>query len=213
MALRAVVFDYGEVLSGPPDPEAKAALIRITGLSPESFEESYWADRPSYDSGKLTGIPFWQKFLRQAEFDLAPPVLQTLAEELNRWDVRLWTTQNRAMLSWQLELKKHGLLTAILSNMGHDVLENMKREFDWLPRFDVLVWSYRLHIVKPDPAIYHYVLKELGTLPEETLFLDDRMVNIQAALALGFKAIQFSTVERLRKDLLAAGLDAELPLP
>jgi putative hydrolase of the HAD superfamily len=125
----------------------------------------------------------------------------------------MWTTENPTMLTWQLALKQRGLLTAILSNMGDNVLDNMKRTFDWLPRFDVLVWSYQLHMAKPDPAIYHYVLNELGTQPEETLFIDDRLVNVEAAQALGMPAIEFTTVERLRADLIAQGYDAELPLP
>ena len=209
MALRAVVFDYGMVLTGPQDPEAHAALLRITGLPLESFEPLYWADRHAYDEGKLPGLAFWQKFLRDAGLNLAPGA----AEELNLWDGRMWTTQNPAMLAWQLKLKQRGILTAILSNMGDNVHENMQREFDWLPRFDVLVWSYQLKMAKPDPAIYQHVLKELGVSAEETLFLDDKLINIQAAQSLGFKAIQFSSVERLRADLQAAGLDRELPLP
>lgn len=209
MGLRAVVFDYGEVLSGPPDPAAKAALLHITGLSPERFETLYWAGRPAYDRGDLAGVAFWRNLIRDAGLDLADGA----AEELNRWDVRLWTTQNLEMLDWALKLKQHGILTAILSNMGHDVLENMKKEFDWLPRFDVLIWSFQLHMVKPDAAIYHSLLKELGTRPEETLFLDDRLINVQAAQALRMQAIQFSTVAKLREDLVAAGLAGALPLP
>lgn len=209
MALRAVVFDYGMVLTGPQEPTALAALLRITGLPLERFEPLYWADRHAYDEGKLTGLAFWHKFLRQAGLSLPPGT----AEELNLWDARMWTTQNPAMLAWQLQLKQRGIRTAILSNMGDNVHANMEREFDWLPRFDVLVWSYQLHMAKPDPAIYLHVLNELGARAEETLFLDDKLVNIQAAQALGFKAIQFSTIEMLRADLLAAGLDSELPLP
>ena len=209
MGLRAVVFDYGMVLTGPRDPEAHAALLRITGLSLDRFEDLYWADRHAYDEGKLTGLGFWQKFTRAAGLTLAPGEV----DELNRWDARMWTTQNPVMLAWQIELKQRGILTAILSNMGDNVLDNMKREFDWLPRFDVLVWSYQLRMAKPDPAIYRHVLEELGTEPAETLFLDDKLVNVEAALALGFKAIQFSSVARLREDLVAAGLDAELGLP
>ncbi len=213
MGLRAVVFDYGMVLTGPRDPEAHAALMRITGLQEERFEPLYWADRHAYDEGKLTGLEFWRKFIRDAGLDLAPGAAQSVAEELNQWDARMWTTQNPAMLAWQLELKRRGILTAILSNMGDNVLDNMKREFDWLARFDVLVWSYRLRMAKPDPAIYRHVLQELGARAEETLFLDDKLKNIEAALALGFKALQFTSVAQLRDDLRAAGLDAELPLP
>ena len=56
MALRAVVFDYGMVLTGQPDQEAHDAMVRITGLPVERFESLYWADRHAYDEGKLTGI-------------------------------------------------------------------------------------------------------------------------------------------------------------
>jgi len=209
LALRAVVFDYGMVLSGPQDPKAHAALLRITGLTDDRFEPLYWANRHAYDEGKLTGLAFWRKFLSDTGLNQS----EETVKELNRWDARMWTTQNPAMLAWQRKLKQRGILTAILSNMGDNVLENMKREFDWLPRFDVLVWSFQLHMAKPDPAIYLHVLKELGTGAEDTLFLDDKLVNIQAAQALGFKALQFSTVERLRADLRVAGLDSELPLP
>jgi len=197
------------VLTGPQDPESYAALLRITGLSPDRFEPIYWADRHDYDLGELSGLAFWQKLLRDAGLSLAPGA----EEELNQWDARLWTTQNPAMLAWQQQLKQRGLLTAILSNMGDNVLENVEREFDWIHNFDVLVWSFQLHMAKPDPAIYRHVLKQLGTLPEETLFLDDKMVNVDAARTLGIQALQFSTVERLRADLIAAGLDSVLPLP
>lgn len=209
MGLCAVVFDYGMVLTGAPDAEAHASMVRITGLDADHFERCYWADRHAYDEGKLTGITFWQKFVHDAGLNLDDAAVA----ELSLWDSRMWTTVNPAMLAWQLELKQRGLRTAILSNMGDNVLENMMREFDWLDRFDVLVWSFQLHMAKPDPAIYRYVLKELGTRPEETLFLDDRLVNIEAAQALGMQAVLFSTVEKLRTDLIALGLNTELPLP
>jgi HAD superfamily hydrolase (TIGR01509 family) len=93
------------------------------------------------------------------------------------------------------------------------VLASVEREFDWIHRFDVLVWSYQVHMVKPDPSIYRYTLKKLGIRPEETLFLDDKPVNVEAARAVGMKALKFSTVERLREDLIAAGLEGALPLP
>jgi putative hydrolase of the HAD superfamily len=209
LTLRAVVFDYGMVLTGPPDPEANAALLRITQLSHDEFETLYWARRHAYDEGKLTGIAFWQQFLHDAKLNLGPDAVA----ELNQWDARMWTTENPAMVAWQAQLKQRGLLTAILSNMGDAVLASIEREFAWIHNFDVLVWSFQLHTAKPDPAIYRYVLEKLGTRPEETLFLDDKLANIQAAQVLGFKALLFSTVRQLRADLIAHGYDRELPLP
>lgn len=209
MGLRAVVFDYGMVLSGLPDPAAHAELVRITGLSAERLDRIYWTDRLAYDAGELTGLAFWKKITSDAGLCLDASTL----EALNLWDARMWTTVNPPMLAWQQQLKQRGLLTAILSNLGDNVLANMRREYDWLPRFDVHVWSYQLRMVKPNAAIYRHTLEKLGTRPEETLFIDDRQVNIDGARAVGMKGIVFSTVEQLRADLIATGLDAELPLP
>lgn len=207
MALRAVVFDYGIVLTGPPDAAAWANLLRITGLPEERLHYLFWADRPAYDEGKLTGIGFWHKLLREAGLPMED------AEELNRWDTRLWTVQNPVMVAWQLKLKQRGLKTAILSNMGDDVLASVEREFDWIHRFDVLVWSCQFGAVKPDPSIYRHTLAELGTQPEETLFIDDKLPNVEAAQALGIQAIEYSSVEQLHEELIASGLDGDLPLP
>ncbi len=207
--MRAVVFDYGMVLSGPPDPAAHAELLRITGLPEGEFEGLYWRDRHAYDEGKLTGLEFWQKLNRDAALGLSPAAI----DDLNQWDGVLWTTQNDVMLAWAERLKARGILTAILSNMGDNVLASIEHTFSWPKRFDVRVWSFQHLMAKPEPAIYRLTLDQLRTRAEETLFLDDRAINVEAAAALGMRAIQFSTAEDLREQLIAKGFDAELPLP
>ncbi len=197
------------VLTGPPDAAAHAEMRRITGLDTERFESLYWADRHAYDEGKLTGIGFWQKLVSDARLNLPASAI----EELNQWDARMWTTVNPTMLAWQQQLKARGLLTGILSNIGDSVLASLEREFAWLSQFDALVWSYQLGIAKPDPAIYRHLLDELGTAAAETLFIDDRRVNVEAARALGMKSLEFTTVEQLRADLAAQEFAAGLPLP
>jgi putative hydrolase of the HAD superfamily len=209
LSLRAVIFDYGMVLTGEPSAEAHDAMLRITGLPHDEFEKIYWADRHAYDEGKLTGLEFWQNFVRDAKLNLDA----TAIDELNLWDARLWTVQDPAMIAWQKQLKERGILTAILSNMGDTVLANIEREFDWLDRLDVLVWSYQHKIAKPDPAIYKLTLDRLGTRPEETVFIDDKQLNIDAARALGLVGILFTTIERLREQIIELGLQKELPLP
>lgn len=214
MTLRAVIFDYGMVLTGPPDPGAHAELERIIGLPAARFEELYWADRDAFDAGSLTGQAFWQRIAKQARLEttgLEPT--DKLIDELVHWDVRMWMTENRAMLAWQLELKRRGLLTAIVSNMGDTIHKAMVREFAWLSQFDVLVWSYQLRITKPDPAIYRYALEKLDMLPGETLFIDDRKPNVDAAVQMGMKGVVFSDLSQLRADLIAMALDKVLPLP
>ena len=209
MALRAVVFDYGMVLTGKQDPGAHAAMLRITGLANDRFEAMYWADRDAFDAGRLGGRAFWEKLVSEAGKHPHPAMI----DDLVNLDVRMWTTENPEMFAWQMKLKQRGLKTAIVSNMGDTIHQYMERELPWLSRFDVLVWSYQLRITKPDRAIYEYVLEKLGTRADETLFVDDRKVNVDAAVAMGMKGVVFTNVERLRAELKAKGLDREIPLP
>lgn len=210
MAIRAVIFDYGVVLSGPADAHSHAELVRITGLSNERFEQLYWTDRPAYDMGALNGDTYWQKFFADAGL----PFDNRVIEELNYWDARLWGNENSAMVAWQAKLRQAGLRTAILSNMGDVILAHITKVHEqWIHSFDALVWSFQVGLVKPDPAIYRLTLEKLGTAPAETLFIDDKMPNIEAAQALGIQAIRYSTVEQLRVDLVALGLDKAFPFP
>jgi len=197
------------VLSEAPKQEAHAELRRITGLSPEEFESYYWTDRLAYDRGDLTGLAFWQKLVADAGLALSDEQVR----QLNAWDAHMWTSIKPEMLAWHERLKERGLQTAILSNMGDSVMESILEKFAWVNDFDVLIWSYQHRVVKPDAEIYQLLLEKLGTAPEETLFLDDKLENIEAARSLGIQGLQFSTVERLRQDLITLGFDASLPLP
>lgn len=197
------------VLSGPPAPAAIEEILCITGLDAARFDKLYWADRHAFDEGKLTGIAFWKKLARDGGLTLGEQEIS----ELCGCDARMWSTINPLMLAWCERLKASGIKIAILSNIGDTVREHIVREFDWLRRFDALVWSYELGIAKPDAAIYRHALERLGVAANEAFFLDDKPVNVAAARALGIRGVAFFTVERLREDLIAMGLDAELPLP
>ncbi len=206
--MRAVIFDYGEVLC-TQDPAAHQHLIALTGLDPATFERLYWRDRHDYDLGHLDGRGYWAKFARDAGLTFSPAQIDNLIEH----DVRMWTSVNPPMLAWAQALQKAGFLTAILSNMGPEVLRTMRQEFAWLAGFNHLTWSCELGIAKPDPAIYTLTCDKLGVRPGEALFLDDKAENIRAAEQLGLQALQFSNINRLRQDLATRDLLGALPDP
>lgn len=201
MAIRAVIFDYGMVLSNPAVPSAHARLVAASGLSADALDRHYWANRHSYDLG-MTGREFWAKVAADAGTTFSPAQVFNLIES----EVLMWTSVNEKMLAWVAALQDAGFRTAIISNMVWEILEYMSQRFGWLDRFDHLTWSCALGIAKPDPAIYLVTCEALEVSPAESLFLDDKPENIAAAQALGMRAIQFSTIEQLRKDLESLGL-------
>jgi putative hydrolase of the HAD superfamily len=125
----------------------------------------------------------------------------------------MWTSLNEEMLGWVVALQNAGFRTAILSNMVWEILGYMRQEFGWLTHFQHHTWSCELGIGKPDPAIYIHTCERLDVLPSETLFLDDKPENIASAEKVGLHAILFSSIEQLRNDLAARGLQQELPVP
>jgi len=208
MPIRAIIFDYGMVLSQPADPAAHARMVAISGLPAEALDRAYWRHRHEYDLG-LTGAQFWSRVAA----DNAATFTHQQIEALIEADVLMWTSVNEEMLSWVIALQNAGFRTAILSNMTHEIMTFMCREHGWLAHFNHLTWSCELGMAKPDPAIYLHTCEKLGVAPAEALFLDDKPENVAAARATGLHALQFTSVEQLRRDLESSGLDTELPLP
>ncbi len=207
MTLRAVIFDYGMVLSAPPDQAAHANLLEITGLPHEEFERVYWADRHAYDLGILNGQTYWEKISGDQGLELT----QTQIERLIENDVLMWTSINEPMLAWAMKVQEAGIATAILSNMGDDILKYLRQEYSWLGGFQHHTWSCELGIAKPDPEIYLETCKALTVAPRDALFLDDKIENVQAAESVGLTAIEFHDMAGLQRELESRGLAGILP--
>jgi putative hydrolase of the HAD superfamily len=209
MAITAVIFDYGRVLSNSEDPVAKAKMIALTGLDESKLFASYWRFRHEYDLGQLNGITYWNSVAKDAGVAFTPERIQDLIET----DVLMWTSLNEEMLAWVVALQDAGFPTAILSNMGEEMLCYMRQEFGWLAHFQHHTWSCELGIGKPDPAIYVHTCERLGVAPQQTLFLDDKPENIEAAASVGLNAVLFHSIGQLRQDLEARNLLEGLPIP
>ncbi len=206
MPLRAVIFDYGMVLSGPADPAAHHELIQTFGAPAEDFEREYWAFRHAYDSGEFDGAGFWQRCAQGA----GVAVTEDQIRQLIAGDIRMWSILNPTMVDWAVTISKSGFKTGILSNIPFEIADVYK-EFDWVKGFTHNTWSCYLRTAKPDPAIYHHVIDALQVRPEEALFLDDRQENILSAEAVGLQGILFRSVPQLQQELEARGLAAVLP--
>jgi putative hydrolase of the HAD superfamily len=207
MPLRAVIFDYGLVLSGPPEPGARARLLEISGLSPEVFDAYYWRYRLDYDRGTLNGHSYWPTIARDTGMFFSREQIEALIEQ----DVLLWATVDPTMLEWVNRVRASGMKIAILSNMGEDLLAYMRENFGWLDRFHHLTWSCELNLIKPMAAIYEHTLEKLNVSADEALFLDDRIENVEGARAVGMHGLLFRDAHNLQEVLQREGLASQLP--
>jgi putative hydrolase of the HAD superfamily len=206
--LRAVIFDYGEVLSLPQDAEARVRLQALSGLPGELFRREYRRCRPPFDRGELSGAAYWTRVLGAGNGTVDPALIPSLL----RVDAESWSRVNPAVLAWSRSLREAGYRTAVLSNMPAENLAFLEECHPWLEEFPVRVFSCRLGIIKPEPGIYTRCLEALEVSPAEALFLDDIPGNVAAARALGIRAALFrSAAETLPALAARYGLPAPAP--
>jgi len=80
----------------------------------------------------------------------------------------------------------------ILSNWSAETYEGMEEKYPFLKDFEGKIISGRDFLIKPDPAIYELAISRFDLVPLETLFIDDRLDNIEAAQKLNFQTIHLT---------------------
>jgi putative hydrolase of the HAD superfamily len=201
--VKAVLFDYGLVLSGPADPVAREAMQRILDIDQSSLQTAYWRHRDAYDRGVFSGAGYWQQVAADLERTLDGGRLAGLI----RADNAMWTQPNRPMIEWAARLQRAGIKTGILSNLGDEMEAGIRAHFPWLADFTHYTFSHRLGIAKPDPDIYRHAAEGLAESPDNILFVDDKGKNIRAARDAGMIAVQYTGHAAFTQEMKRLGLD------
>ncbi|MGH9455217.1 MAG: HAD family hydrolase [Candidatus Acidiferrales bacterium] len=192
--IRAVVFDYGNVLSQPQTTADAERLAALCGTEFSRFSELYWRSRLAYDRADLTAGDYWAAILEAAGRTLSREQLR----ELIAIDGHSWARPNVAAIRWVEQLRKAGLRLAVLSNMPLEIRQYVISHCAWLSCFHHLTFSCDVGRVKPEAEIYQECLRSLDLPPEEILFLDDRPENVDAAMGLGIHGLVFDNTENTR---------------
>ena len=197
--IKWVVFDLGEVLL--QRTAALPELAGVLGVDPERFTEAYFEHRAHYDL-HTDSTAFWTNAARRAGAD--DPDAALIAE-LVRVDDLGWSVVNPDTAQLLDDLHTSGVALAVLSNAPSSMGRLIESQ-SWATKFDHLLFSGDLRMIKPDPQIYRHLLEQLDAQADEVAFLDDRADNIEAAAATGIAARQFTTAAQARSDLRALGV-------
>jgi len=92
-----------------------------------------------------------------------------------------------------------------LSNMPQPFAAHLESAYPMHRWFRDGVFSSRVGVIKPDPAIFALAQQRLGLAPAATLFIDDSQRNVAAARAAGWQALHFTEASALEADLRAGG--------
>lgn len=195
--IRALIFDYGGVISKPQNLDAFQEMLRMLGTDENSFIEIYYAHRKNYDNGQLSGQEYWRQILRYYGLEAH----ESLVNNLIQADVKSWTQIDAAMVQFIAATRAKVEKLAIISNMIRDTLAFIQSHFEWLEIFDGQIYSCEIGINKPDSRIFEYCLNSLEVSAHECLFVDDSEKNARGAKNSGMNVIHYKSYPHFLQEV------------
>ena len=204
MGVKAIIFDWGDVLSRTLVFDVLKETSERFGIPEGEILRAYIATAPAYERGSISSSQFVEDFLSALgdwrNFD---------PDRVLELPLRSWTEPDPTMIAVVRQARQK-YKTALLSNNIQDVVEEIRKKLPLDALFDVTVFSNEVGMRKPEPEIYTLCLDRLGVAPEEAVFIDNHESMCEGAQAVGLKALHFTGREKLLRDLSRLGV--ELPV-
>ncbi len=101
---------------------------------------------------------------------------------------------------------KERLPVACLSNTNLVHWDHAVAGWPLVELFDFRFLSFQIGLLKPDADVYEHVVRSVELPPAQILFLDDNLINVEAARRSGLGAVQVRGVDEARRSLMAHGV-------
>ena len=194
--LKAVIFDVGGVLIRTQSRAGRERWASRLGLDPWEFENFVF----SGESGRLAQLgqrssaEHWQwlgTHFRLSEGDLV---------EMRR-DFFAGDVLNEPLVAHIERLRQAGYRTGLLSNFMDEARQLWREVYPFINLFDGIVISCEIGLMKPEPQVHLLAAESVGVKPEEALFIDDFIENVEGAWQVGMQALHFQEPEALQQQL------------
>ncbi|RDL43960.1 HAD family phosphatase [Marinomonas piezotolerans] len=194
-AIKVVLFDLGNVLVDLGDISDFAAIFQVD-TQDEAVMWERWLKSSAvkaFDTGQINLSDFIQSLRLEMG---ATDELEGLKQAFVKWPKGLFSG-----VSQLIERIPPNYHRAILSNTNDAHWGRIMDEMGLSGCFHSYFASHQIGIAKPDLAVYEYVIRELGVAADSILFLDDNLINVQAARKLGMQSEHVKGVECAEKIL------------
>lgn len=203
ISIETVIFDLGGVLIGW-DP------FRVLL---ESFDNDHTKARWFLDN--ICDFDWNQQLDKGKNFEEAkrekiaeyPQYAKYITDYHDKWEEMLLGEISGTVEIFK-SLKKSGRYRLLaITNWSAEKFPVARKKFPWLTLFDDIVVSGEIKMIKPDMEIYKYALDRFQiSNPDSSIFIDDRVENIDMAEKFGVKGIRYKNPGQLAKDLKKLGI-------
>lgn len=201
MYIKNIIFDIGNVLM----EFCWEKHYESFGFTPEVFNKVAKATVLSltwdeFDKGELTPEELLNEFIRNDRS--VEKEIRMVYENVNN-TIELYPYA----YSWIRDLKSKGYHVYVLSNFSEKLHSECGNKVDFLKEIDGYILSYQEKLIKPDDSIYQRLIERYHLVPEESVFIDDKQVNIEAARRNGLHGIVFVSYEKTVEMLKGMGVE------
>ena len=199
-AIELVLFDIGGVLgSNGWDREQRSEVLQHFGVDEQDFQYRHEETVGALEAGQISldeyldvtvfcdGRDFSREEFKALMFAQSEPWPDSIAVA-------------RALAD------SGAVRLATLNNESEELNEHRIRQFGLRQIFPTFFTSCWLRARKPTHEIYTRVLGMTQADPARTVFIDDRIQNLNPAAAIGIKTIRYESAAQLRASLRAQGL-------
>jgi len=184
--IKTILFDYAGVITPTKNNFLFATKnSKRFGLSPDELMQMTYENWGETALGKLKDSVFWDQIA--GKLKISPEELMSLVIETFPVDKRMVELIRKTKIDHT---------TVLFSNQIKSWLEKVIDDNKLRNIFNYLVNSYNVGFRKPDREIFLEALKVTNSKPEETLFVDDSLENVEAAKKMGINAIKFENFEQ-----------------
>lgn len=198
--IEAIIFDMGRVLVDIDNHLLVEKLFKNLNVDDPQELARKTMGHPAmveFNTGRMDPQTFHRHMCESFELDMDFEAFTSL-----------WCKIFRTMEGMEQLLEKipPRVTIGLLSDTDPVHWDHIRATWPWIGRIKCPTLSYKVGVMKPNPEIFETAAANVGTVPEQCLFIDDMDVNVQGARAVGMHAIRFETVKTLTDQLRELGL-------
>ena len=189
MAIKALIFDMAGVVLLTTKGTFNSLLAERLGAQIEDVARVMNDEvNDRWDLGEISDDEFFTHLLTELN---QPIEKKSILEKFVIDDFYI----DLQMLDFIHELHKKDR-TALLTNFPTHLHEFMRTKWKTGDTFDHVIASCDVKLLKPDPRVYQRTLEIIGCQPCEAIFVDDRVINVEGAQAIGIRSVLYQNREQ-----------------
>ena len=199
--IKTIFFDIGGVLIDIHPERTYQYLSDSADVEVSMVKESFpWDAHDQYERGIMNNEDWFITY----KDSLPQPCCLKRSDFWNAWKLLLGEEKNTVNILEALN-KQYSIWLLSNTNPKH-IQDEIEKRYLFPSLVNGAVYSFDVGVRKPEKEIYEIAMQRANANPQECLFIDDLLENIQAAKQIGIEGIHFISCEQLKQELVHLGI-------